>query len=296
MRVDEITPLLLHREWNRLTDSGGRHRRTKAPRPMGSKSVRNIAGLVSSAFNRAIFWGLASNNPVTNSEPPKWRRKEGVAFTPAQQKLIIESSTHWRLPAYLEVEAGLGTRRGEGLALRWSDIVGGVARIYRSLSQTKTGLVFKETKTAASNRYVEIPESVMAVLSRLREEQQVFRDQFGADYRTDLDLVFCNPDGSPLRPDSISSEVSRLCRRLKLPKGASLHSFRHTHGSHLLADGVSLLDVSKRLGHANVQVTATIYAHALPGRDKEAARRWDAFQKRGLESSDVDAGGGRKAN
>jgi integrase len=74
-----------------------------------------------------------------------------------------------------------------------------------------------------------------------------------------------------LKPDTISASVSLLFRNLKLPKGSSLHTLRHTHGSHLLAAGVPLIDVSKRLGHANSHVTATVYAHALPDRDDLAA-------------------------
>jgi site-specific recombinase XerD len=67
-------------------------------------------------------------------------------------------------------------------------------------------------------------------------------------YRTDLELIFANPDGTPLLANSISSGVSLLFRRLGLPKGASLHSLRHTHGSHLVADGVPLPVVAERLG------------------------------------------------
>jgi integrase len=61
--------------------------------------------------------------------------------------------------------------------------------------------------------------------------------------------------------------VTALWRRLKLPKGASLHTVRHTHGSFLLADGVDLATVPERLGHSSVRVTADIYSHALRGRD-----------------------------
>jgi len=76
-----------------------------------------------------------------------------------------------------------------------------------------------------------------------------------------------------------SPAVSLLCRRLGLPKGASLHTLRHTHGSFLLADGMDLATVSERLGHSSVRVTADIYSHALRGRDQEAARRWDTFMR-----------------
>src|SRR5580692_5784518 len=58
MSLGEITPLHLSREWNRLLKSGGRHRKTKQARPLSAKTVRHIAGLVSSAFARAERWGL----------------------------------------------------------------------------------------------------------------------------------------------------------------------------------------------------------------------------------------------
>jgi len=91
----------------------------------------------------------------------------------------------------------------------------------------------------------------------------------------DLDLVFANPDGTPLKPDSVSASVSLLFRKLKLPKGTSLHSLRHTHASELLDIGVSLPVVSARLGHSSVRVTADIYSHAIDCEDDDAARRWE---------------------
>jgi hypothetical protein len=45
-----------------------------------------------------------------------------------------------------------------------------------------------------------------------------------------------------------SLALSLLFRRLKLPKGPSLHSLRHSHCSHLLASGVLLPAVSARPG------------------------------------------------
>jgi integrase len=124
-----------------------------------------------------------------------------------------------------------------------------------------------------------LPESVLAPLDAHRRQQDAFRQQFGPEYRADLDLIFANPDGIPLKPDSVSASISLLCRRLGLPKGASLHTLRHTHGSFLLADGVDLTTVSERLGHSSVRVTADIYSHAIRGRDQDAARRWDKFMR-----------------
>lgn len=285
MPLGEITPLHLSREWNRLLKSGGHHRKTKEARPLSAKTVRHIAGLVSSAFARAERWGLVTANPVTRSEPPVPKKHRGVALTPAQQALVFAAATTpWCVAMFLELCAATGARRGEVLALRWSDIQNGRALITRSLTQTRQVLEFKGTKTDTP-RDVKIPESALAGLETHRTRQDEFRRRYGLDYRADLDLIFANPDGTPLRPNSISSVVSLLFRRLGLPKGASLHSLRHSHGSHLVADGVPLPVVSERLGHSSIRTTVDVYAHALRGQDDDAARRWDEFQRRGTGDS-----------
>ena len=156
-----------------------------------------------------------------------------------------------------EACAALGARRGEVLALRWSDILDGRATIARSLAQTKQVLEFKGTKSERP-RVVKIPESALATLQLHRKRQDEFRRRFGPDYRSDFDLIFANPDGTRLKPDSVSAAVSLLFRRLKLPKGASLHSLRHTHTSHLLASGVPLTVVSSRLGHSSPRAGSRI--------------------------------------
>jgi len=278
----EVTPLHLDREWKRLLERGGHHRRTKAPRPLSAKTVRNIAGVVSSAFARAIRWGLVTANPVTNSEPPRVKKHLATALPPAHQAVVLESASGpWCMHTILEVDAATGCRRGEVLALRWSDIAGSCATIARSLTQTRNGIQFKGTKTEKP-RVVILTESAIMALAAHRRQQDEFRRQFGPDYRADLDLVFANPDGTPLKPDSISASVSALFKRLKIPKpkGASLHLLRHTHTSVLLAQGVPLAAVSARLGHSSVRTTQEIYAHMITGQDEEAARKWDEYQQR----------------
>jgi integrase len=176
---------------------------------------------------------------------------------------------------------GLGARRGEVLALRWSDLVDGRALIARSLTQTKDVLEFKGTKTDEP-RVAKIPEETLPKLEVHRKRQDEFRLRFGPDYRNDLDLIFSNPDGSPLKPNSISATVSALFKRLKIPKpkGVALHLLRHTLASQMLDSGVPLSVVSQRLGHSSVRVTADIYSHAIHGQDDEAVRRWEEYQQR----------------
>jgi integrase len=220
---------------------------------------------------------------VFGSEPPIPKKRRGIALTPAQQDMIIAAASGpWCLGPFLEMCAGTGARRGEVLALRWSDVEDNRVIITRSLSQTKQGLAFKTTKTEDSARPVTLPPSTMAALEAHRAQQERFRQQFGPDYRSDLDLIFANPDGTPLKPDSVSATVSALSRRLKLPKGVSLHTLRHTHGSHLIAGGMEITAVSERLGHSSPRVTQDVYSHAIRGRDDAAAQVWEKFQGRSL--------------
>jgi integrase len=66
---------------------------------------------------------------------------------------------------------------------------------------------------------------------------------------------------------------------LGLPKGASLHTVRHSHASLLLANGVDLATIAARLGHSSIATAAKIYAHALRGKDFAAAQIWDDIKE-----------------
>ena len=65
-----------------------------------------------------------------------------------------------------------------------------------------------------------------------------------------------------------------LMRKVGL-EGVSLHSLRHSHASSLLSNGVPIAVVSQRLGHADQNITLSIYSHALPADTRAAARIWN---------------------
>jgi len=87
-------------------------------------------------------------------------------------------------------------------------------------------------------------------------------------------LVFCRPEGGYYNPTSARNRVSQMMKKAGL-KGVSLHSLRHAHASELLSKGVPIPTVAKRLGHANANITLSIYAHALEAHELAAAKIWD---------------------
>jgi integrase len=91
---------------------------------------------------------------------------------------------------------------------------------------------------------IPLPAIAVEVLHRHRAEQDQLRTQFGPDYRIDLDLVFALPDGSPLKPDTVTAKACLVARNAGFP-GVGLHSMRHSHGSQLLSAGVPLPTVSQ---------------------------------------------------
>ena len=80
--------------------------------------------------------------------------------------------------------------------------------------------------------------------------------------------------GDYLQPDLVSQVIVRRLKKAGI--GASMHSLQHSHATNLLSRGVPLPAVSARLGHADVNITARIYAHALPDDNRRAADTWDS--------------------
>jgi len=93
---------------------------------------------------------------------------------------------------------------------------------------------------------------------------------------TDEDLVFCQIDGKPLLPDSITHAWMKLARRAGL-KGVRLHDARHTHASIMLKQGIHPKIVQERLGHASIQITLDTYSHVVGGLQESAAQKFDGF-------------------
>lgn len=165
-----------------------------------------------------------------------------------------------------------GMRRGELLALRWKDISLDMGRVQveQSLEQTKAGLRFKGPKTKHGRRQFSISASVIAELMAHRRIQAEQRLALGLGREPDDALVFRQVDGTPLVPNSITTEWRRLVVSLKLPH-VSLHAWRHTHASQLIASGMDVLTISCRLGHGSPSITLNVYGHLFNSSDDRAA-------------------------
>lgn len=284
-KLQDLTALQLERVFNHLKDSGGWNRKAKARRPLSAKTVHHIAGLVRVALNTAIRWKLLKSNPVDGVVLPKVSKKEGNALDAGQLASFLDAARTQGVHEFVMLAMATGCRRGELLALTWADVDFSrrELRVSKSLEQTKEQLRVKPTKSEKP-RSISLPKSAIEMLRDHRGRQSENRRLFGSDYRDDLNLVFSTPNGDYLKPDSITAKVCLLAKKAGLT-GAGIHTLRHSHGSQLLANGVPLPVVSKRLGHSSVYVTATVYSHALTQDELAAADVWESSVQQSIEAA-----------
>lgn len=264
----------------------------KSGNPLSPRTVRHIHALIRGMLNYGLRKELVARNVATLvvEDLPRAEKPDSIALTEPQLLKLLEraenptawallrgvvSAQSWFAPA-VWFAAYTGARRGETLAIRWSDIdlENRVVTISRSLAETKReGLFFKAPKSGKS-RVVTISRSLVDVLRRHRVNQEAERATFGKAYEN-TDLVFAMPNGKAVLPWTFTASFRYLVERAEVPY-IRLHDLRDTHASLLAKAGVPLEVISKRLGHADISITADRYLHVFLDRDAEAA---GAFEK-----------------
>ena len=150
------------------------------------------------------------------------------------------------------------------------DLERGRVRVERSLEQTNEGLRFKAPKTKAGRRGNHHPAVDSGRAPRTWRRQQEQRLSLGLGKGSPDDLVFARPDGTAWPPDLLTSDWAGTVRVLKLP-AVTLHALRHTHVSQLIASGLDVVTVSRRIGHSNPTVTLNVYSHLIGNTDERAS-------------------------
>ena len=119
--------------------------------------------------------------------------------------------------------------------------------------------MFGKPKTKGSRRMIALSPSLALLLREDKQKQEFDRMLLGKPLSA-VDLVFSNPDGSPLRPNTVSRAFEKLARTLGF-KGIRFHDLRHAHATLMLRQGIHPKIVSERLGHSSVAITLDIYSH-----------------------------------
>jgi len=168
---------------------------------LSPRTVRICHTVARQSLEQARKWGLIARSPAVDATPPSQRRKEVVPPTVDQvrQRLDEAREEDPAFAAYLWVLAATGCRRGEGCALRWTDIdlERGEVAIRRSISQVGTVIRETDTKTHQERR-VAIDEGTAAVLREHRLRMRELALALGVA-RTDDAFLFADIEGRRCR-------------------------------------------------------------------------------------------------
>lgn len=234
--------------------------------------IRKIHQMLKQAFEQAIRWKKLSSNPVKNAVPPAIKKEEMKIWGPQEIITFLNycRDEHHRITFLLAIYTGM--RRGEILGLKWDDIDFEKMKINvkRSLAYTpEDGYIFTMLKTKNSKREIPIPQMLIDELLGHQKQQQIWKKRIGEEYQ-DQDFVNCRENGT----EQDSRNLLRLMKRLIRDSNVTsirFHDLRHTHASILISEGVDIVKVAHRLGHANPKITLETYAHLIPNQDNEVA-------------------------
>jgi integrase len=248
---------------------------------LAPRTVGHAHRLLSKALSDAAENDFVLRNVAEVKSPPKVPDSEMaiVRDVPALVAELKTSGRNLRVPAMVSLFTGL--RRNEVLALRWGrvDLGQNIIKVQESLERTKAhGFRFKSPKSKAGRREIKLPDILGDVLRDYRKQQLELRIKLGAGKLQDDDLLFTTLDGAPLSPQGVSMAWAEYAERIGIPE-VTFHALRHTHASQLIDQGVDIVTISKRLGHAKPDITLRTYAHLFRKDDSKAAEAINAAFK-----------------
>lgn len=231
---------------------------------LSPSTVAKVHNVLKAAFAKARQIGIIPTNIMEMTEKPRFVYNHNVqTFSPEEVALIYDTSKKYACGRYypcILLAFTTGMRRGELLALRWEDVnfEANEISITRNLTQTRDfGIQIGPTKTKAGRRVISVPDGVLSIL-----DNNDPRDE----------LIFTSTNHTPIQPRNFERTWANIIKRSNIPY-RNFHVIRHTHATDLLAAGVPIADVSRRLGHARISYTLDLYGHALPRTDKEIAAK-----------------------
>jgi len=248
---------------------------------LSSKTVHGIHGVLKLALDNAVRWNYVSKNVCDLVKPPRVVSREVVPLDIEQARMLLESVREHRLEVLLTMAVVTGMRRGELLALTWSNI--DFERHSLQVVHTvdyipKYGYVQTEPKTKAGKRLIRLPAFLMDMLEAHHVQQEEQRSKVGTAWEN-RDLVFPDLKGGYFNPNYLLRVFKKILENAGVPH-MHFHDLRHSAATILLCMGINIKVIQSLLGHSDISITLGLYSHLLPTMQQEVVDKWDdAFRK-----------------
>lgn len=201
-----------------------------------------------------------------------WEEEEARRFLQAAKAADAQTAALYALA----LDSGM--RKGELCGLHWADVnwEAGTVTVSRQLVKVLPGAqpVYGPPKSGQP-RTIALAAQTVALLRRHKAAQAQRRLELGTAYH-DHGLIFTRPFGEPLQPQQVGQrDYAKLLQAANVRR-IKFHGLRHTSATLLLKQGKPVHVVAARLGHKDPTITMTIYAHALPSMQHDAALAMEA--------------------
>lgn len=247
---------------------------------LSPRYVKLMRSVLSMALQQGVRWKLVSSNVAQDTSPVKQKRNQGRALSEEEANQLFEAAKKDRLEALWVLLLSLGLRRGEALALRWSDYdrKSKTLSITRNRKKDGTNVVFGDLKTSASRRVIPLPNFLIEALESHRKSQMAEKEyllSLGVKWENP-EAMFANVWGHYLNPDSVSKLFKSLANKAGIGDW-HLHELRHSSATFMLTKGVPLEVVADILGHSSIRITKDTYGHLTTERLRVGAAAMDSL-------------------
>lgn len=238
---------------------------TDRSKVLAPSTLRALVKLMRSVYAAAVLDRLVSVSPMVRLSLPSADRERVIPLT-VDQVRALAGAIGERYRAMVLVQAGLGLRLGELLALQVGDVdfLRRTVRIDRQAEPRSLAMV--PPKTPRSRRTIPLPEVVGEALA---EHLRKFPAR-------ESGLLFHTRTDRPHAHEHYGSRVfARGVSKAKLPESTSSHDLRHHYASVLLFAGESVVAVAERLGHENATLVLSTYGHLMPDSEDRTRKAVD---------------------
>jgi integrase len=230
------------------------------------------------ALHQAKTWKVVRDNVAELVTPPRVPDRELLILQPEEARKMLEGLRGRPFYLFASLALATGMRRNELLGLRWRDIDldGRKVTVNGALEETKAfGIRWEPCKTRNGRRTISLPAHAVAELRAHWCDQQEQRLALGIRKAPDDSPALATIEGRYQSPNTVTKAWPRAMKAIGMP-AATIHSLRHTHASMLIASGMDVLTISRRLGHSSPTITLKVYGHLIHGTDARAAQIMEA--------------------
>ena len=264
IKLDKLTTLQIQQFYNKLKTSGRVQRYEHIElkdKGLSNRFIHGIHGVLRLALEQAKKEKLITDNPAEGCKLPKIEKKEMKVLLPEQIGAYLqEANRRGLLPAYyLELTSGL--RRGELLALLWTDldVENMTISVTKQVNRVNGQLKVSQPKTSNSVRTIPIPKQAVDLLI-LEHEKHPDNPYMSPSPKT----------GTMYDPDSFRHTHEKILVAAGI-EHIRFHDLRHTFATLSLQNGVDVKTLSNTLGHYSAGFTLDTYTHATQRMKREAA-------------------------